>query len=79
MMSHITALLLKKVGGTVPVPGMDLSPRMWDRAGCCILMEVLRSWGSTWSSQKSESGKRGSKKKQRSDEKIFSNVVQNLA
>lgn len=79
MMSHKTALLLKKVRGTVPVPGMGLSPRTCDRAGCCILMEVLRSWGSIWSSQKSESGKRGSKKKQRSDEKIFSNVVQNLA
>ena len=38
----------------MPVPGMDLSPRMWDRGGCYILMEVLRSWGSTWSSQKSE-------------------------
>ena len=78
MMSHKTALLLKKVGGTVPVPGMDLSPRMWDRAGCCILMEALCSWGSTWSSQESESGERGSKKKQ-SDENKFSNVAQGLA
>lgn len=79
MMSHKTALLLKKLESTVPIPGMGLSPRMWDRAGCCILLEALRSWGSTWSSQESESGKRGSKKKQRSNENKFSNVAQNLA
>lgn len=64
MMSHKTALLLKREIGTGYLYlGGGLSPRACDRAGCCVLMEALGSWGSTWSSQESESGEIGRKNK----------------